>query len=856
MPCLACTVAQQAYVLSTANAQVSAAKGSSRGGDTGAQRQQSGVQPAAAEQQQQQAGSKRQKRQQQAAAQQAGEQQREQAVQQQAQQAQQQQQQQQAQQQGQYLYEGKFGLPLVRKRLSYSELLRSVRLGEVQEVHFFTTHDDSTTMEGPCLVVLADGSVAQGHIPDGDFRITYALETHGVEVKRLAPAPTAAQLAPPKPLLSGQAAAAFVKWSPYFLVGLVYLATSYVRWKKGDMEDRIKLRKKAEEDARRKAQEERQDQVLSEAADMARLGFDLPKILEKLQATGLEVDRQAVAEVVAQVAKEEPSTDTEPKQIYNENAEEQLKNLAEFRRQMEEDMAEGDPQAQAEQMLKMKTAKIRKARDPAKARKQKEAQKQLKNIKLMVSDKDEDIFFDDVAGIGDAKVELQEIVDFFQKPERFRQSGSRIPRGVLLCGPPGTGKTLLARAVAGEAGATFIALNASEFVEMFVGVGASRVRDLFAQARAAAPAIIFIDEIDSVGRIRGGAKGNDERDQTLNQMLSEMDGFDNDSSVIVMAATNRRDILDPALIRPGRFDRIVYVPLPDYNGRIEILQVHLNRRPHSADIDYHELAFETNGYSGAQLANLVNMAATVASQAGRDEIQNSDLGKALEFERLGPERPAYSEAARRRIAAMEAATALACTLLPAIEPVTLCTIVPREKHPLGQTVVKANEDRELTGLFTKRYLEEQLLTVLAGRAAEELIYGPEEMSTMQQRRLIDARRIVQKLVVSAAMTPNPAIGPRTISVPRRFGSSLMQAVTRFVPSELHSEADREMEALLAEAYATVKQLLVRNCAALDSLMAALLEKNTLGGEEVQALVEQHAAAEDLQRRDAEQAAFL
>ena len=228
------------------------------------------------------------------------------------------------------------------------------------------------------------------------------------------------------------------------------------------------------------------------------------------------------------------------------------------------------------------------------------------------------------------------------------------------------------------------------------------------------PAIIFIDEIDSVGRIRGGAKGNDERDQTLNQMLSEMDGFDNDSQVIVMAATNRRDILDPALVRPGRFDRIIYVPLPDYNGRIEILEVHLAKRPHAADIDLHELAFETSRYSGAQLANLVNLAATIASQAGRGEVASGDLMAALEFERLGPERAPYSGAARRRLAVQEAATALACTLLPAIEPVVQVTIVPREKYPLGQTVLKANEQRELTQLFTRRYLEEQLLTALAG----------------------------------------------------------------------------------------------------------------------------------------------
>ncbi|PRW60288.1 cell division isoform B [Chlorella sorokiniana] len=750
-------------------------------------------------------------------------------------------------------------------------MLRAVRMGEVSEVHFFTLEEDASQMEGPCLVVMTDGTVAQGHIPDHDWRMHYALETHGVRAVRMAPTPTAAQLKPPQPLLSSSAGAFVIKWSPYALVGLVYLATSYVRWKKGDAEDRAKLRKKAEEDARKKAAEERQDMVLEEAEALARMGMDTAGILAKLRGTGLEVDQSAVEDIVARVAREvaaaaagQAPAEGERGGIYNTKDEEQMAALQEWRREMEKQMAEGDPQAQAEQMLKMSTAKIRKARDPEKARKQKEAQKKLKNIKLMVTDKDEDVFFDDVAGIGDAKVELMEVVDFFRKPELFRASGSRIPRGVLLCGPPGTGKTLLARAVAGEAGATFIALNASEFVEMFVGVGASRVRDLFAQARAAAPAIIFIDEIDSVGRIRGGAKGNDERDQTLNQMLSEMDGFDNEAQVsqmlsemdgfdneaqvIVMGATNRRDILDPALVRPGRFDRIVHVPLPDYNGRIEILNVHLRDRSHSADIDMHELSFATNGYSGAQLANLVNMAATVASQRESEQICQQDIEKALEFERLGPERPPFSEAARRRIAAMEAATALTCTLLPAIEPVALVTIVPREKHPLGQTVVKANEARELTGLWTRRYLEQQLLTTLAGRAAEELIYGLDDMSTMHQMRITDARRIVQKLVVSAAMNENPAIGPRTISVPRRVGSLLMQAVPRYLPTELHTVADQEMERLIEEAYDEVKAMLQRNRTALDILIEGLVEKSTLDGDEVRRVVEQHASAEDLQQR--------
>ncbi len=496
-------------------------------------------------------------------------------------------------------------------------------------------------------------------------------------------------------------------------------------------------------------------------------------------------------------------------------------------------------------------------RDPARLRKLKAAQRQLKGVKLQYTEAAEAVFFEDVAGIGDAKVELQEVVDFFRKPERFRASGAKIPRGVLLVGPPGTGKTLLARAVAGEAGVAFLSLNASEFVEMFVGVGAARVRDLFSTARAMAPAIVFIDEVDSVGRVRGGAQGNDERDQTLNQMLSEMDGFDGGAQVVVMAATNRKDILDPALVRPGRFDRTVLVPLPDYAGRIEVLKVHLARRAHDPAIDLHEVAFETRQFSGAQLANLVNMAATAAGEAGRESVTAPDLLAALEHDRVGAARARYGPAARRRLAVMEGATALACTLLPAIERVQRVTVEPREKFPLGQTVVAAAEGRELTQLFTRRYLEEQLLTVLAGRAAEELIYGADEMSTIHQRRLVLARRIAAKLVVSSGMAPGPEIGPRALSAPRPGGGrAVAQLVPRFVPPSAAVAADDRMAALLAAAYAEAGALLARNRGALDALVEALLARGTLDGDEVRALVEAHGAAEDLAAREAERGEFL
>ncbi len=746
-----------------------------------------------------------------------------------------------------YIYEGTYGLPIVRATLDYSGLLRAIREETIESVGFFTQRGHSY-LEGPCLVTFKDGKVAQAVWPTNDARLAYAMESHNVRGYRLDTPPTLKELQPSRGV--GEAASNFlVNIMPYVAVGLVYVATTYMKWKKGDAEDRVKIKEVELKEKKRKDAEDRADQFLMDAGVLVQQGWTVEQLFEKAVKSGIGVERDQIEEVVmretAAALKEEISTEYNSK----EAAEQQLKDEEAFRQKMKEQQAEVDPNAQAEEFRKMKTVKIQKAQDPDRLRRLKKAQKELKGVKLQYTDAKDLVFFEDIAGIGDAKVELEEIVDFFRKPEIFKASGSRIPRGVLLCGPPGTGKTLLARAVAGEAGVSFLSLNASEFVEMFVGVGAARVRDLFATARSMAPAIIFIDEIDSVGRIRGGAQGNDERDQTLNQMLSEMDGFDSDSQVVVMAATNRKDVLDPALIRPGRFDRSVMVPLPDYQGRIEILKVHLAGRPHAEDIDLHEIAFETRQYSGAQLANLVNMAATVATQWGQEEITTSDVMKALEIERLGPERSRYSDKARKRLAIMEAATALTCTLLPAIEPVVLSTITPREKFPFGQTVVKANEGRELTQAFTKRYLEEQLLTVLAGRAAEEIYYGEDELSTMQQRRLVMARRIVTKLVVSTGMSPGAVIGPRTISSPKSTGGrALAQVVPKFVSPDLQDEANKRMKAMLEASYQETKSILERNKKALDALIDRLMAEDTLDGDEIRSIVEANASSIDLEKR--------
>jgi len=747
----------------------------------------------------------------------------------------------------------------VRQKISYSELLRDIRTEKVKEVSWFTgLPAGDSYLEGPCLVIYKDGTVKQSCVPSVDRRIPFAMESHKV-VASLVP-PTPREIFAPAPVAPSEFVVdIFSKVIPFAALLLVYAAATYAAYLKGDAEDRKKLRQKDRMEKEMQKMEEKEDVLANEATTMALMGVGVEEICTSLDRLGVPYERADIEAEVENARKKnleiaaKESQRAGPELIFNSKAAEQ----AAYNRQAKKDNedAEKDQMEEAEQFLKMSTVKVQKAKTKPKQeelrQKMRAAQRRMKGVNLQYM-KDETVLFDDVAGIGAAKEELMEVVDFFLKPERFRESGSRIPKGVLLCGPPGTGKTLLARAVAGEAGVAFLSLNASEFVEMFVGVGASRVRDLFSQARALAPAIVFIDEIDAVGRIRGGAQGNDERDQTLNQMLSEMDGFDADSGVIVMAATNRKDVLDPALIRPGRFDRIILVDRPDFNGRIDILKVHLDRRPYAADVDLRELAFETQRFSGAQLANLVNTASMIAGRDARESVTHRDLEEALDLERLGPKRRQYGEVMRRRMAVQEAATGLVCTLLPAIEPVLSISIIPREQYPMGQTVLKVNEARELNRQFTRRYLEEQLLTVLAGRAAEELTYGFDELSSVNQRRLVTARRIVTKLVVSAAMTDNPGIGPRTVSVPYYPGGrTLFQIVPDRVSGYTHEVVEGEMYSMLNDGFAKVKDMLARNRTAFDKLVQMLLEKEEISGDEVRDVLEELGDAGDLEWRNKE-----
>jgi cell division protease FtsH len=433
------------------------------------------------------------------------------------------------------------------------------------------------------------------------------------------------------------------------------------------------------------------------------------------------------------------------------------------------------------------------------------------------------VTFADVAGQEAAKRELVEIVDFLKEPDKYIALGARIPRGVLLVGPPGTGKTLLARAVAGEANVAFFSIAASEFVEMFVGVGASRVRDLFGKAKAAAPAIVFIDEIDAVGRQRGAGLGggNDEREQTLNQMLAEMDGFDQTESVIVMAATNRPDVLDPALLRPGRFDRQVTVGLPDRAGRLDILKVHVRGKPLASDVDLNAIAGATIGFSGADISNLANEAALTAARKNHRQIAGSDFTEAFERIVLGTQSPPLSNPQERRIVAYhEAGHALVAALLPNADPVFKVTIVPRGQA-LGVTAFLPEDDRRN---LPREYLLTQMRVMLGGRTAEEVVFN--DVTTGAANDLQRVTSLARRMVSQFGMSDE--IGPLNFGEDERqpfLGYSLSQG--RSYSEETAARIDAEVRRLVEQAHQDTRKLLSENRDKLDRLAQELLDNEVV-----------------------------
>ena len=448
------------------------------------------------------------------------------------------------------------------------------------------------------------------------------------------------------------------------------------------------------------------------------------------------------------------------------------------------------------------------------------------------------VTFGDVAGIEQAKLELSEVVDFLKNADRFTAVGAKIPKGVLLVGPPGTGKTLLAKAVAGEAGVPFFSISGSEFVEMFVGVGASRVRDLFEQAKSNAPCIVFIDEIDAVGRQRGAGLGggNDEREQTLNQLLTEMDGFEGNTGIIIIAATNRPDVLDAALLRPGRFDRQVVVDRPDYAGRLEILNVHSRGKTLAKDVDLEKIARRTPGFTGADLSNLLNEAAILAARRNLTEISMDEVNDAIDRVLAGPEKKdrVMSEKRKTLVAYHEAGHALVGALMPDYDPVQKISIIPRGRAG-GLTWFTPSEDRMDSGLYSRSYLQNQMAVALGGRVAEEIIFGEEEVTTGASNDLQQVARVARQMVMRFGMSER--LGP--VALGRQQGNMFLGRdimAERDFSEETASVIDEEVSTLVAEAYRRAKEVLVNNRHVLDTLAEMLVEKETVDSEELQDLL--------------------
>ncbi len=446
----------------------------------------------------------------------------------------------------------------------------------------------------------------------------------------------------------------------------------------------------------------------------------------------------------------------------------------------------------------------------------------------MVTDKEKRVTFNDVAGADEEKEELQEIVEFLKYPKKFLELGARIPKGVLLVGPPGTGKTLLAKAVAGEAGVPFFSISGSDFVEMFVGVGAARVRDLFDQAKKNAPCIVFIDEIDAVGRQRGAGLGggHDEREQTLNQLLVEMDGFSVNEGIIVIAATNRPDILDPALLRPGRFDRHVTVGIPDIKGREEILKIHSRNKPLAPDVSLQVLARRTPGFTGADLENLMNEAALLAARRGLKQITMAELEEAITRVIAGPEKRSriMSEKDKKLVAYHEAGHAVVAKLLPNTPPVHEVTIIPRGRAG-GYTMLLPEEDKYY---MSKSEMMDEIVHLLGGRVAESLVLN--DVSTGAQNDIERATNIARKMVTEYGMSER--LGPMTFGTKSEevfLGRDLGR--TRNYSEEVAAEIDREIKRIIEEAYKRAESLLKENMDKLHRVAKALIEKEKLNGEE-------------------------
>lgn len=448
--------------------------------------------------------------------------------------------------------------------------------------------------------------------------------------------------------------------------------------------------------------------------------------------------------------------------------------------------------------------------------------------------------FDDVAGIEEAKEELQEVVTFLKQPEKFTAVGARIPKGVLLIGPPGTGKTLLAKAIAGEAAVPFFSISGSEFVEMFVGVGASRVRDLFKKAKENAPCLIFIDEIDAVGRQRGAGigGGNDEREQTLNQLLTEMDGFEGNNGIIIIAATNRPDVLDAALLRPGRFDRQVTVDLPTYTGRLQILQVHARNKKLSPEVSLEAIARRTPGFSGADLANLLNESAIFTARRRKDAVTMQEVSDAIDRITIGLSlTPLLDSKKKRLIAYHEVGHALLITLLKHSDPLNKVTIIPRSGGLGGFTESLPSEDTVDSGLYSRAWIIDRITVTLGGRAAEAEVFGEAEVTDGASQDLTTVASLARKMVTLYGMSD---LGPVALESPGHqvfLGRDWMDRSE--YSEEIATKIDRQVRAIAISSYQTARNLISQHRPLVDSLVDLLVEQETIEGEQFRQIVSQY-----------------
>ncbi|WP_347277590.1 ATP-dependent zinc metalloprotease FtsH [Leptolyngbya sp. FACHB-1624] len=450
------------------------------------------------------------------------------------------------------------------------------------------------------------------------------------------------------------------------------------------------------------------------------------------------------------------------------------------------------------------------------------------------------VMFDDVAGIEEAKEELQEVVTFLKKPERFTAVGARIPKGVLLVGSPGTGKTLLAKAIAGEAGVPFFSISGSEFVEMFVGVGASRVRDLFKKAKENAPCIVFIDEIDAVGRQRGAGigGGNDEREQTLNQLLTEMDGFEGNAGIIIIAATNRPDVLDSALLRPGRFDRQISVDLPDRKGRLKILEVHARNKKLADEVDLEKIARQTPGFSGAELANLLNEAAILTARRRKDAVTMLEIDDAIDRVSIGLSKNPLLDSNRKRMTAYhEIGHALLTTILENADPLNKVTIIPRAGGIEGFSQTIPNEETIDSGLYTRAWMLDRIKVILGGRAVEAEVYGEDAIDTGAASDIGKVTQIARQMVTIFGMSDLGSVAFESMGDEVFLGRNLMPRSE--YSEELASQIDTKVREIAKFCYAEARRLVSENRPLVDRLVDVLLEQETIEGDQFRKIVEEY-----------------